>query len=140
VRQVRPIKEDYKKWKLDYLYNQRQLQDRRFREGVEDTKTKQYEQGMNSAHLSWKQLGERLREDARVRRRSTADARESREVHGTARTTQRTIPNRPAPLDIVGFVRKSQFASFTPFQCFKSSNGTARVAQGWEALGNPCSL
>lgn len=63
--QVRPLKEDYKKWKLDYLYNQKQLQDRRFKEGLEDAKTQQYEIGMNSAHLSWKQLGERLREDSK---------------------------------------------------------------------------
>lgn len=64
--QVRPIKEDYKKWKLDYLYNQRQLQERRFKEGVEDVKTQSYEQAMKQAHLSWKQVSERLREDAKV--------------------------------------------------------------------------
>jgi hypothetical protein len=64
--QVRPIKEDYKKWKLDYLYNQRQLQERRFKEGVEDVKTQGYEQAMKQAHLSWKQVSERLREDAKV--------------------------------------------------------------------------
>lgn len=63
--QVRPIKEDYKKWKLDYLYNQRQLQERRFKEGVEDVKTQSYEQAMKQAHLSWKQVSERLREDAK---------------------------------------------------------------------------
>jgi len=64
--QLRPIKEDYKKWKLEYLHNQKQLQDRRYRDSLEDGKTLQYEHGMKQAHLSWKQLGERLRNDAKA--------------------------------------------------------------------------
>eukprot|EP00241_Pyramimonas_parkeae_P019300 CAMPEP_0114277044 /NCGR_PEP_ID=MMETSP0059-20121206/570_1 /TAXON_ID=36894 /ORGANISM="Pyramimonas parkeae, Strain CCMP726" /LENGTH=332 /DNA_ID=CAMNT_0001397103 /DNA_START=72 /DNA_END=1072 /DNA_ORIENTATION=+ len=47
--QLRPIKEDYKKWKLEYLHNQKQLQDRRYRDSLEDGKTLQYEHGMKQA-------------------------------------------------------------------------------------------
>lgn len=58
---VRPLKEEYKKHKLSYLYNKTQLTERRFKEGTEDAKTRQYEESMKSAEMSWKEIALRLR-------------------------------------------------------------------------------
>jgi len=57
---VRPLKEDYKKQKLSYKYNQTQLTERRFKEGTEDSKTKGYEESMKTAETTWKEISIKL--------------------------------------------------------------------------------